>query len=776
MPHDPHKRKLDDERLDAAFAAYLRCCDDGEVDHREAFLEQFPELESELRKLIDAAEMIQRITGAGNTSTRRIGTKEDSQPPRFAADAETVAVTPTPIGNREPSPAASSADASGASSEGRSVVTRGRGRAADADAGEDGATALGDSRGHEVHATLPVENRAQGDPGPRLPYDLGDYRLLRIIGRGGMGIVYLAKQKNLDREVAVKMIRSGMLAGEAEVRRFHSEARAAARLQHPNIVTVHHFGYLDGHHYFSMDYVPGTDLAHILAKGPLSFEDASRYVRDCARAIHYAHRRGILHRDLKPANVLIDEANQVQITDFGLAKHTDADSSLTVSGTAVGTPNFMAPEQASGHGDRADRTADVYALGAILFALLTGRPPFSGETVMQTLMQVVHREAPSPRELRPDIPPDLETIVCKCLEKETKKRYHTAEALADELNRFLEGRPIHARRRGRLMRLWHWLCEVPIVAALTGRRFLETSQSHRRFQAGLIGLLVLLPVLLAGVLAADRWYQERMPGEIRVGGGLEGGVYDDLSAELARRIGAKYGVESSMVSTEGSLDNRQRVLSGELDLAPMQSSAIHGGQLCVVAPLFYEAVHVLARRDTGIASFADLRGKTVAVGPEGSGSRLAAELLFDSSDFGEGALQRVIMPWSRLSSDPTIDAAVLCIGRGSTLVTELLRDEQFILVPIPEAIRVALDHPTLLPLSILPEDYPHADIPSAGLQTVGTTAFLAARIDTPDVLVTAALEAIYQDPPLIRGMIPRRYAAEFRGMQLHPAARAFFDQ
>ncbi len=373
--------------LDEAFAAYLRSCDAGEISSREEFLSRFPELADELKQLIEAADLIGQVT--------TLPSKADAD-----TGADTIALS-----------------------------------ASDGD--EEGGPA----------ATLPMAHRPKGDPGPTLPFDLGDYLLLDVIGRGGMGVVYRAKQHELDREVAVKMIRSGMLADDSEVRRFYTEAQAAARLHHPGIVSVHQFGRRAGHHFFSMEYIRGTDLQRRINESELDPREAARYVRDVARAIHHAHEKGVLHRDLKPANVLIDEKDQIHVTDFGLAKHLDADSSVTGSGAAVGTPHYMAPEQAGGLSDRASLQSDVYSLGAILFACLAGRPPIVADTVMQTLVKVVHQPAPPVRSMRRDAPADLETIIAKCLEKNPNKRYESAASLADELDAYLEGRPIQARPR-----------------------------------------------------------------------------------------------------------------------------------------------------------------------------------------------------------------------------------------------------------------------------------------------------------------------------------------
>ena len=302
-------------------------------------------------------------------------------------------------------------------------------------------------------------------PGTRIRY-FGDYELLEEIARGGMGIVYRARQLSLNRVVALKLVLAGQFASEEEVERFHREAEAAANLQHPNIVAIHEVGQHDGQQYFSMAYVEGRSLAEMIRENPLPAVQAARYVETVARAVEYAHQQGTLHRDLKPANILIDRDDQPRITDFGLARRVDADSDLTKSGQILGSPSYMPPEQASGRLGEVGPGSDVYALGAVLYDLVTGRPPFKAETPTDTLLHVLHNEPVSPRALNPRVPRDLETICLKCLEKEPQRRYTSAAELSEELGRFLRGEPIHARPITAPGRTWRWCRRNPAVAAL----------------------------------------------------------------------------------------------------------------------------------------------------------------------------------------------------------------------------------------------------------------------------------------------------------------------
>lgn len=299
----------------------------------------------------------------------------------------------------------------------------------------------------------------------------GDYELLEEIARGGMGVVFKARQISLNRTVAVKMILAGRLASHAERQRFRTEAEAAANLQHHNIVAIHEVGELEGQPYFSMDLVEGMSLTNLVKQRPLAGKTAAAYVKTIAEAIHYAHQRGVLHRDLKPSNVLIDRFDQPRVTDFGLAKRL-SDSllstrrlPLTLTGQVLGTPNFIPPEQAGADG-AVGPPSDVYSLGAILYYLLTARPPFTGRTVQETLAQVANVEPKALQAWNPEVARDLETICLKCLQKDPARRYAAAQELADDLGRFLRGEPIQARPVGRFERTWRWCRRYPAVASL----------------------------------------------------------------------------------------------------------------------------------------------------------------------------------------------------------------------------------------------------------------------------------------------------------------------
>jgi WD40 repeat protein/predicted Ser/Thr protein kinase len=309
-----------------------------------------------------------------------------------------------------------------------------------------------------------------GEPKPNwpevFPRTFGEYELLAEIARGGMGVVYRARQRTLDRVVALKMVLSGQFASRTAIERFRAEAQAAASLQHPNIVSIYEVGEAEGQPYFTMQFIEGNNLADSVRAGPLPARQAARYLEQIAQAIEFAHERGILHRDLKPSNVLIDAFDQLRITDFGLAKQMSGDSHLTASGQTLGSPNYMAPEQASGEHSKVGVLTDVYSLGALLYHLLTGRAPFGAGTMAETLDQVLRHESVAPRTLNPAVPVDVETICLKCLDKTPSRRYPTAKAVAEDLHRYLVGEPIVARSISAAERGWRWCRRRPAQASL----------------------------------------------------------------------------------------------------------------------------------------------------------------------------------------------------------------------------------------------------------------------------------------------------------------------
>lgn len=305
--------------------------------------------------------------------------------------------------------------------------------------------AAGPDRAHRTLDAAAADAARSTSAPLALPCRFGDYELLEEIGRGGMGVVYRARQISLGREVALKMILDGRLASAADRARFHAEAEAAARLAHPAIVPIYEVGEQDGRPYFSMKLVAGQTLAQRLAAGPMPQHDAAALLAKVARAIHYAHVQGVLHRDLKPSNLVIDSEGEPHVTDFGLAKRLEGDASLTRSGAILGTPSYMAPEQAAGSRGQTGPATDVYSLGTILYQMLTGRPPFQSASPVDTLLAVLEHDPVPPRMLDANVDADLEMIALKCLQKPAELRYATAAQLAADLDAYLVDEPISAR-------------------------------------------------------------------------------------------------------------------------------------------------------------------------------------------------------------------------------------------------------------------------------------------------------------------------------------------
>ena len=296
--------------------------------------------------------------------------------------------------------------------------------------------------------------------------DFGDYELLDVIGRGGQGVVYRARQKSLNRIVALKVIGLGHWATEAHLKRFRLEAEAAASLEHPGIVPIHEVGERDGSCYFSMKFIEGGQLDEVVKQTPMSIRQAAELIAKVARTVHYAHEHGILHRDIKPGNILLDQKGEPHLTDFGLARLVESESTVTRTLEVLGTPSYMAPEQAVGNNDVVSSVTDVYGLGAVLYQLLTGQPPFAGGTTYETIKLLLDTEPRPPRLLNPKIDRDLSTICLKCLEKDPKRRYSSALALAEDLERWLKHEPILARHTGIIGRSRKWMRRNPSSALL----------------------------------------------------------------------------------------------------------------------------------------------------------------------------------------------------------------------------------------------------------------------------------------------------------------------
>jgi TolB-like protein/Flp pilus assembly protein TadD len=397
-----------------------------------------------------------------------------------------------------------------------------------------------------------LHGEVNGAGGMELPEELGDYQLLEEIGRGGQGLVYRARQKSLNRMVALKVIGLGRWATKAHIKRFRLEAEAAASLDHPSIVPIHEIGESDGSCYFSMQLVEGRRLDEVINREPMSNRGAAELIIKLARTISYAHKRGILHRDIKPGNILIDVGGEPHLTDFGLARLIEREN--TITGTlveALGTPSYMAPEQAAGDVAQLTSATDVYGLGAILYQLLTGQPPFVGGTIYETVRLVLETEPRHPRLLNPKADRDLATICLKCIEKDPKRRYSSALALGEDLERCLRHEPIRARRAGVLTRGRKWVQRKPAAAGLIA------SLVGLAMAVGVIGIFVWKSDLIRPAATGIAVLPFENLSNDREDASFADGVQDDLVTKLANIAALKVISRTSVMQYRGEHNTRE---------------------------------------------------------------------------------------------------------------------------------------------------------------------------------------------------------------------------
>ncbi len=708
-----------EEQLDQVLAEYIRRIDAGESVDRERFLNAHPDFADELDELLGIADKVEQMAGPVVSCEQA----ERDQEVDYATDSD-----------------------------------------------------LHETITHTSEPTPPADV-----PGECLPRQCGDYELLEVLGRGGMGVVYRARQVNLNRTVAVKMILEGRLASTSDVQRFQIEAQAAGRLSHSNLVTVYEIGELDGRHFYSMDYIDGVSLADLVRDGPQDSKRAARYLQTIAEAIHLAHDNGILHRDLKPANVLIDGDDEPHVTDFGLAKLAGDDSGLTASGATLGTPSYMPPEQAAGNRSKVNRTSDIYSLGAILYALLTGGPPFRKETVVETMFDVIHTDPTPIRSINSEVDRDLETICLKCLQKRPGRRYQTAQELAEDLGRYLRDEPIHAKPVGCMTHAARWIRNVPMIAAATGGRAVKPSRGQHRANAAII--LILLMFVVAFTLY--RVLPKPLPRRIRIASADPGGVYHDFAEAYGRLLGDLTKRSAPVLPTRGSVENARLLLSRDAEAALLQENAITGDQIAVVAPLYYEVVHFVVRKGRGIASLDDLADKNVSLGRDLSGMRLSAlRILEEQGTVAVERLGKTDAYFKELVTDNDLDAAIITIGPQDDDLRKLLTSGQFELLSLDAALIGELStfpsfrEYTIRKGSLQSESGDGAPVPLQDVHTLATATFLTVRRDAPDVLVTKMLETLYGENPLVKrfGLITADKAMHWRGFALHPAASEFFSQ
>ncbi|MBI5366059.1 MAG: protein kinase, partial [Planctomycetes bacterium] len=490
---------------------------------------------------------------------------------------------------------------------------------------------------------------ADSQPGPRpprpdgvlVPADtgrpFGKYELLEEISRGGMGIVYRAYQRDLNRVVALKVLHAEQNVSDIDVQRFRREAHSAASLHHPNIVSVIDVGLVEGRHYLTMEYVEGESLSRLLARERPPVQRATEIMKTVCDAIEFAHRRGIIHRDLKPGNILLDKEGAPRVTDFGLAKQIGGDSHLTRSGTALGTPAYMSPEQADGDSAGVDVRSDVYGLGAVFYHLITGQPPFFGDTTVQTIYKVISHQAPPPTAIVPTTPRAVETICLKAMEKDPAKRYATAAAMADDLGRWLRGEPILAR--------------PPSLS--------ETAVRHLRKHRGLVAMAI----VSLGMLAAS---EVKRAADARAASARERATLEE-TGRRAREVRERFEDEKRQIEQQlRELTGRREEEPGVTGAAPSAAGggaadAAAGGDPASAAACLVRARAALDRRDWAAVPEELARARERA--GEDRAARAQVELLTGLFHLARGEYDKAIQACSLcLAADP--DQVHALVNRG----------------------------------------------------------------------------------------------------------------
>ncbi len=721
---EPSERE---RRISQLLADFLKQEDDGTAISRQQFLSQHKDVAEDLQVLLEMADMIQQMAGplAGND----FGLESAKTTSESAATEVTV--------NFE-------------------------------DTSQD--------KGVDFYLSGGMNPPAESIAGTTEGFTFGDYQLLEVIGQGGMGIVYRARQAGMNREVAVKMIRSDRFRFDKDVTRFYKEAQTAGSTQHPNIVTVFDIGDVDGRHYFSMQLVEGTDLAALNDKNRLSSHRMAEILKDVASGVDAAHEHGVLHRDLKPANILIRDADgQAFVTDFGLAKEIENELELTRSGDTVGTPSYMSPEQARADEALMGPASDVYSIGAILYELMTGVPPFKSDSVASTVVEVLHREVVPPSDMVTDINKQLEAICLKCLEKNPQSRYGSARELAEDFERLIDGRPVKAVPVGKVRKVIRWINNVPFFARLSGNKFPNVSRTHRVMNQ----LLWVIPVLL--LLLFVLWQNVRqiyVPDSISIGTGMSDQFYHQVGLELKNELASHYNQPTDIVTTTGSLENVNLLNSGAVHVAIAQLEVLaNDNSVAKLTPLYADKVHVVIRKGQGIKTLKDLEERVVSLGPLKSGMRITSERVLTTLNIDYSSMQQTIKPFQDMLTDSSIEAGIVTTRTENQVLRSLLNDSRFELVGL-----------TTAQINTLTQIGYHRDrISGDGLSqvkadlipTVATMAFLVSNANAGEALVNRMLSALFIEREngsiATRLNLLSRTASSQHPIDFHPAALRFFE-